>query len=68
MSEDVADKIVFWQDAHREAGQVLCGRMKVWGESGHWLDYYSGQDWAYVKAWQERQAYCYRQIVRHRGF
>lgn len=62
------DAIEFWQNQHREAGLMLCGTFKSLGEQGHWLDYYSGSDFAYVKAWQERQAYCYRQILRHRRF
>jgi hypothetical protein len=68
MDQNTADKIEYWQKQHREAGLMLCWWFKTCGETGHWYDYYSGDDWSYVKAWQERQAYCYRHIVRHRGF
>lgn len=60
MDQATCDKIGFWQHMHREAGDMLRHVREL-------LEYYSSEDYAYVKCWQERHAYCYRQIVRHRG-
>lgn len=60
--EQKVDAITYWQEAQREAGRMLA----------FWIvpeiNYYSSEDFAYVKCWQERHAYCYRKIVCHRGF
>lgn len=58
---DWKDKVTYWQGMHFEAGQMLCHMHAI-------PDYFSAADYAYIKAWQERQAYCYRQVTRWRGF
>lgn len=60
-----ADKIEFWQGQHAEAGRMLISWLMY---SPATVDYYSADDHAYIVAWQMRQAFCYRQVVRHRGF
>ena len=66
MDNSTVAKVAYWQDQHREAGRMLNWEFRTM--DGSWFDYYDGDDWSYVSAWQKRQAYCYRQIQRHRGF
>lgn len=63
MDQSMADKIVYWQNMHREADQIL-RHMK----EPQTIAYYSADDHAYIVAWQLQQAFAYRQICRHRGF
>lgn len=62
MDQGTGDKVVFWQGMHREAGRML--NVMLMPD----FNYYSADDHAYIVAWQRRQALCYRQVVRHRGF
>jgi hypothetical protein len=65
MDQKTQDKIVYWQVMQAEAAQKLTFWLMY---SPDRIAYYSANDCAYIKAWQERHAFCYRQIVRHRGY